>query len=222
MHFCFVWFSRHQWVPPAAAAAAAAAQSFMNKKKLWFCSSSSSSYASSSSLWCELCVFCVSREQKSWKQPDHELLLVGGGHELFTLEAPHCNISHARLAELLDQSVCFHRYVCVCVCVFVCLCVSVFHPDGSLSGGLSSRGSSSLQLLQLATRLFDSTVCASPQFSSSWSRAITLVVVVVVVLLLRQILHLLYITAFRGALTSSWAFSWSRVMCRPLLEAGRK
>jgi len=106
LHFCFVWFSRHQWVPPAAAAAA---QSFMNKKKLWFCSSSSSS----SSLWCELCFLCF---QTTKKAENTRSWAAGWWWPwTFTLEERHCNISHARLAELLDQSFCFHRYVCVFV-----------------------------------------------------------------------------------------------------------
>ncbi len=114
VHFCFVWFSRHQCVPPPAAA-----QSFMKKKKLWFFCSSSSFFLFFM-MW-TVCFLCFQRTKKTentrswaagWWWP-----------WTFTLEEPHCNISHARLAELLDQSVCFHRFVCVCE--YVCVCVFV-------------------------------------------------------------------------------------------------
>jgi hypothetical protein len=116
MHFCFVWFSRHQWLP------AAAAQSFMNKKKLWFCSCSCSS---AFALWCELCLLCFLCFQRTKKAENTRSWAAAWWWPwTFSLEELLCNISHARLAELQDQSVCFHRYVCVYVCV--CVCVFVF------------------------------------------------------------------------------------------------
>jgi hypothetical protein len=49
------------------------------------------------------------------------------------------------MLDLLSSRI--SQSVSIDMCVYVCVCVCVFHPDASLSGGLSSRGSSSCSSL---------------------------------------------------------------------------